>query len=34
MKNNILITTTNSIENAEIEKYFGIVSTNIVVGTK
>lgn len=33
MKNNILITTTNSIENAEIEKYFGIVSTNIVVGT-
>lgn len=33
MKYNILISTTNSIENAEIEKYFGIVSTNIVVGT-
>lgn len=31
--NNILITTTNSIEGSVIGKYLGIVSTNIVVGT-
>ena len=29
----MIITTTNSIENAEIEKYFGVVSTNVVLGT-
>lgn len=30
---NILITTTNSIENATIEKYLGVVTTNLVIGT-
>lgn len=29
----ILISTTNTIENAEIGKYFGVLSANIVVGT-
>lgn len=29
----MIITTTNSIENGEIEKYFGVVSTNVVIGT-
>jgi len=33
MKNNIITTTTNSIEGAIIEKYIDIVSTNVVVGT-
>lgn len=31
--NNIIITTTNSIENAVIEKYMGVITTNLVVGT-
>lgn len=30
---NIIITTTNQIENATIEKYFGVITSNIVVGT-
>lgn len=29
----MIITTTNSIENGEIEKYFGVISTNVVIGT-
>ena len=29
----MIITTTNSIENAIIESYLGIITTNIVVGT-
>lgn len=33
MMNNITITTTNQIENASIDKYLGIITTNIVVGT-
>ena len=33
MKNNIIISTTNSIENATIEKYLGIVTSNFVIGT-
>lgn len=33
MKNNILISTTNSIENAEITQYMDIISAHIVVGT-
>jgi len=33
MKGNIIITTTSSINNAEIEKYIELVSTNVVVGT-
>lgn len=31
--NNLIITTTNSIENAKIEKYLGVVTTNLVIGT-
>lgn len=31
--NDIIITTTNSIENAHVEKYLGIVTSNLVVGT-
>lgn len=31
--NNITIATTNSIENAKIERYLGVVSTNVVLGT-
>lgn len=30
---NILVTTTSSFENANIEKYYDLVSTNVVVGT-
>lgn len=30
---NILITTTNSIENSTIERYIDIISTNVVIGT-
>ena len=33
MGNDLLITTTNSIENATIEKYIDLISTNVVVGT-
>jgi len=33
MKHDILITTTNSIEGADIEKYIEIISTNVVIGT-
>ncbi len=33
MKNNILITTTNVVENATIKEYMGIISTNVVLGT-
>lgn len=33
MNNQILITTTNSIENFEIERYIEIISTNVVIGT-
>jgi uncharacterized protein YbjQ (UPF0145 family) len=33
MKNNIITTTTNSIDGAIIEKYIDLVSTNVVVGT-
>lgn len=33
MNNQILITTTNSIENHEIERYIEIISTNVVIGT-
>ena len=29
----MVITTTNSIENATIEKYLGVVTTNLVIGT-
>lgn len=29
----MIITTTNSIENGEIERYFGVISTNVVIGT-
>lgn len=32
MKNNILITTTNSVENASIEKYIELISSNVVIG--
>lgn len=31
--NKLIITTTNSIENAQVEKYFGVVTTNLVIGT-
>ena len=33
MENSILVTTTNTIENAEIVKYIDLISTNVVVGT-
>lgn len=33
MKNNILITTTNNLENAEIERYIDLVTVNVVIGT-
>ena len=33
MDNNILITTTDTIENAVIEKYIDLITTNVVVGT-
>jgi len=33
MNNQILITTTNTIENQEIESYIEIISTNVVIGT-
>jgi uncharacterized protein YbjQ (UPF0145 family) len=33
MRNNMIVTTTNSIENAEIEKYIDLISTNVVIGT-
>lgn len=29
----MIVTTTNSIENAEIEKYIDLISTNVVIGT-
>ena len=29
----MLITTTNSIENAKVEKYLGVITTNLVIGT-
>ena len=29
----MLITTTNSIDNARVEKYFGVITTNLVIGT-
>lgn len=32
MKNDLLITTTSSVDNAQIEKYLGVISTNIVLG--
>lgn len=31
--NKLIITTTNSIENAQVEKYFGVVTINLVIGT-
>ena len=31
--NHIIITTTNSIEGATIEKYFDVVTSNLVIGT-
>ncbi len=33
MRTNIIATTTNAIENAEIEKYIDLISTNVVIGT-
>lgn len=33
MHSDILTTTTNSIDSAIIEKYIGLISTNVVVGT-
>jgi len=33
MRNKVIATTTNSIENAEVEKYIDLVSTNVVIGT-
>ena len=33
MRNKMIVTTTNSIENAEIEKYIDLISTNVVIGT-
>lgn len=33
MNNEIIITTTNTIQNAEIQKYIELISTNVVVGT-
>ena len=33
MRNKVIITTTNSIENTEIEKYIELISTNVVIGT-
>src|SRR5690606_31983431 len=33
MKPSILISTTNSIEGMEIEKYYDLISTNVVLGT-
>lgn len=33
MSQKIIITTTNSIEGTEIEKYFDLISTNVVLGT-
>lgn len=33
MENKVIVTTTNSIENAEVEKYIDLISTNVVVGT-
>ena len=29
----MIVTTTNSIENAEVEKYIDLISTNVVNGT-
>ena len=29
----MLITTTNSIDNAKVEKYLGVITTNLVIGT-
>jgi uncharacterized protein YbjQ (UPF0145 family) len=33
MENKVIVTTTNSIENTEIEKYLDLISTNVVIGT-
>jgi uncharacterized protein YbjQ (UPF0145 family) len=33
MGSNVITTTTNSIENAEVEKYIDLISTNVVIGT-
>jgi len=33
MENKIIATTTNSIENTEIERYIDLISTNVVIGT-
>lgn len=33
MKNNILVTTTNTLDNAEIERYIDLLAVNVVVGT-
>ncbi len=33
MSQKILVSTTNSIEGMEIEKYFDLISTNVVLGT-
>ena len=33
MDNKVIATTTNTIENAEIEKYLDLISTNVVIGT-
>lgn len=33
MKNNILISTTNTLENIEIERYIDVVTVNVVIGT-
>jgi len=30
---NVIITTTNHIENSSIKNYLGVISTNIVIGT-
>lgn len=33
MRDKMIVTTTNSIENAEVEKYIDLISTNVVIGT-
>ena len=33
MNQEIIITTTNTIENSNIENYLGVVNTNVIVGT-
>ena len=33
MNQNLLVTITNNIENASIERYIEVISTNVVIGT-